>query len=123
MLALSRQQVRCACQELLTSAINVFIINASSDPWSPAMLGHDHIYERTCSIYNFTCMPDNTDGTQGGITHVVGWHTAPLLLRRRDVLMILNCLLSRLKFVSVVLDFQLSVLPCTRTYSRRCPRR
>ncbi len=33
--------------------------------------GHDHIYERTCSIFNYTCMADNADGSQGGVTHVV----------------------------------------------------
>lgn len=39
--------------------------------YSVCSAGHDHIYERTCSIFNFTCMPNNADGSQGGVTHVV----------------------------------------------------
>ena len=33
--------------------------------------GHDHVYERTCPIYNGTCQANLADGSLGGPTHVV----------------------------------------------------
>ena len=33
--------------------------------------GHDHVYERTCPVYNGTCQPNLADGSLGGPTHVV----------------------------------------------------
>ena len=33
--------------------------------------GHDHVYERTCPVYNGTCQPNLPDGSLGGPTHVV----------------------------------------------------
>lgn len=33
--------------------------------------GHDHVYERTCPVYNGTCQPNLADGSLGGPVHVV----------------------------------------------------
>lgn len=33
--------------------------------------GHDHVYERTCPVYNGTCQSSLADGSLGGPVHVV----------------------------------------------------
>ena len=33
--------------------------------------GHDHVYERTCPVYNGTCQPNLAGGSLGGPVHVV----------------------------------------------------
>ena len=33
--------------------------------------GHVHGYLRTCSVLNYRCQQNNTDGSQGGITHIM----------------------------------------------------
>lgn len=33
--------------------------------------GHDHVYERTCPVYNGTCQSPLADGSLGGPVHVV----------------------------------------------------
>ncbi|KAK9804531.1 hypothetical protein WJX73_005386 [Symbiochloris irregularis] len=37
--------------------------------------GHDHIYERTCPVYQSECQPANADGTQSAPVHVVIGHS------------------------------------------------